>query len=47
MTYLYAAYAATWIIHVVYLGSLVTRYIRLRQEMSEPSNTRIPADRRS
>ena len=40
MTYLYAAYAATWIIHVVYLGSLVTRYIRLRQEMSEPTHSK-------
>jgi len=40
MTYLYAAYAATWIIHVVYLGSLVTRYIRLRQEMSEAAHSK-------
>jgi CcmD family protein len=47
MSYLYAAYAATWIIHVVYLGSLVTRYIRLRQEMSEPANPKVAASRRS
>jgi CcmD family protein len=47
MTYLYAAYAATWIIHVVYLGSLVMRYKRLREEMSEPTNAKAVAGRRS
>ncbi len=26
MNFLYAAYAATWIIHIVYLGTLVRRY---------------------
>jgi CcmD family protein len=46
MTYLYAAYAATWIIHVAYLGSLVMRYMRLRQEMSESSNAKAAAGRR-
>jgi len=35
MTYLYAAYAATWIIHIAYLGSLVRRYSRLRTEIEE------------
>jgi CcmD family protein len=35
MTYLYAAYAATWIIHVSYLGILVRRYARLRREIEE------------
>ena len=35
MTYLYAAYAATWIIHVSYLSILVRRYTRLRREIDE------------
>jgi CcmD family protein len=33
--YLYAAYFATWLIHAVYLGSLVRRYSRLRQQMKD------------
>ena len=33
--YLYAAYAATWIIHVIYLTTLVRRYSRLRQQLRE------------
>ena len=33
--YLYAAYIATWLIHAVYIGTLVRRYARLRQEMKE------------
>ncbi|PYX75582.1 MAG: hypothetical protein DMG72_06980 [Acidobacteria bacterium] len=35
MNFLYAAYAATWIIHILYLGSLVRRYSRLRNEIEE------------
>jgi len=35
MTYLYAAYVATWVIHIAYLGSLVRRYTRLRKEIEE------------
>jgi hypothetical protein len=35
MTYLYAAYAATWIIHITYLGILARRYSRLRKEIQE------------
>jgi len=35
MTYLYAAYAATWIIHIVYLSTLVRRYSRLKKEIEE------------
>lgn len=35
MTYLYAAYAATWLIHIVYLGSVITRYQKLQREMEE------------
>jgi CcmD family protein len=34
MNFLYAAYAATWIIHIVYLGTLVRRYQRLRKEIA-------------
>jgi CcmD family protein len=33
--FLYAAYIATWVIHAVYLGSLVRRYGRLRRQMKE------------
>ncbi len=35
MTYLYAAYALTWIIHIAYLGTLVRRYSRLKKEIEE------------
>ena len=35
MIYLYAAYAATWIIHITYLGILARRYSRLRKEIQE------------
>jgi hypothetical protein len=33
MTFLYVAYAATWIIHITYLGTLVQRYKRLQREI--------------
>ena len=33
--YLYAAYIATWVIHCVYLGSLVSQYRRLRQRITD------------
>jgi len=33
--FLYAAYIATWLIHALYLGSLVRRYSRLRQRMRD------------
>jgi CcmD family protein len=33
--YLFAAYAATWIIHIVYLGTMVSRYSRLRREIED------------
>ena len=33
--YLIAAYIATWLIHVFYLGTLVRRFSRLRREMKE------------
>jgi CcmD family protein len=35
MTYLYAAYAATWIIHISYLVVLARRYTRVRKEMDD------------
>ena len=33
--FLYAAYVATWLIHALYIGSLLSRYRRLRQRMKE------------
>jgi CcmD family protein len=33
--FLIAAYVATWVIHGVYLGSLVRRFSRLRRELKE------------
>jgi len=33
--FLYAAYIATWLIHSLYIGSLVRRYSRLRQQMKD------------
>ena len=35
MNYLYAAYVATWAIHIAYLGTLLRRYTRLRNEIAE------------
>ena len=35
MTYLYAAYIATWVIHIGYLTTLYRRYVRLRNEIEE------------
>jgi len=35
MKFLYAAYAATWIIHIVYLSILARKYSRLRKEIDE------------
>ncbi|PYX92776.1 MAG: hypothetical protein DMG71_17155 [Acidobacteria bacterium] len=35
MSYLYAAFAATWIIHIAYLATLVQRYTQLRKEIEE------------
>lgn len=33
--FLYAAYIATWVIHGLYIGSLVRRYDALRQRMKD------------
>ena len=35
--YLYAAYTATWLIHALYIGSLLSRYAKLRQERKDLS----------
>jgi CcmD family protein len=35
MNFLYAAYGATWAIHIVYLITVVRRYSRLKQEVEE------------
>jgi hypothetical protein len=35
MIYFYAAYAATWIIHITYLSIVLRRYSRLRKELEE------------
>jgi CcmD family protein len=35
MNYLYAAYTATWVIHIAYLATLVRRYSKLRREIAE------------
>ena len=35
MSYLYAAYIATWTIHIAYLATLLRRYTRLRNEIAE------------
>jgi CcmD family protein len=33
--FLYAAYIATWVIHGVYIGSVVRRYRSLRRQMKD------------
>ncbi len=33
--YLFAAYAAAWIIHIGYLSTIVARYARLKREIQE------------
>jgi hypothetical protein len=33
--FLYAAYIATWLIHAFYLGTLVSRFRRLRGQLKE------------
>jgi hypothetical protein len=35
MNFLYLAYTVTWVIHIVYLGILVRRYLRLRKDVDE------------
>jgi len=33
--YLFAAYAATWIIHIAYLSTIMRRYARLKREVDD------------
>ena len=33
--YLFAAYAAAWIIHIAYLATMVNRYAKLKREIEE------------
>ena len=33
--YLFAAYAAAWVIHIAYLSTIVSRYSRLKREIDE------------
>jgi CcmD family protein len=35
LRFLYAAYVATWLIHSVYLASMVRRFRRLHRQMKE------------
>jgi len=35
MTFLYAAYTATWAIHIAYLITVVRRYSRVKREASQ------------
>jgi CcmD family protein len=38
--YLFAAYAVTWIIHITYLATIVSRYARLKREMGSLRKSR-------
>ena len=38
--FLFGAYIATWLIHAFYLGTLVRRFSRLRQQMKELGKSR-------
>ena len=33
--YLFAAYVVTWVIHIVYISTIVTRYARLKREIED------------
>jgi CcmD family protein len=33
--YLFAAYAVTWLIHIAFLSTIVSRYSRLKREIEE------------
>ncbi len=37
LKFLFAAYIATWVIHIFYLGTLVRRFKHLRQQMKDLS----------
>lgn len=33
--FLFAAYTATWVIHVFYIGTIARRFSKLRQQLKE------------
>lgn len=33
--FLFAAYVATWVIHLFYIGTIIRRFGRLRQQLRE------------
>lgn len=35
LKFMIAAYVATWVIHTFYIGTLVTRFSKLRRELKE------------
>ena len=35
LKFLFAAYIATWTIHLFYIGTLIRRFSRLRREMKD------------
>ena len=35
LKFLFAAYISTWVIHAIYLGSLVRRFSKLREQLKE------------
>jgi len=35
LKFLYAAYIATWTIHLFYIGTLVRRFSRLRRDLAD------------
>ena len=35
LKFLFAAYIATWVIHAFYLGTLLRRFSRLREQLRE------------
>ena len=39
LKFLFAAYIATWLIHGIYLATLVRRFSRLRRELKDVGNT--------
>lgn len=40
MKFLFAAYAATWLIHTCYMGTLVRRFTHLRNQIKEIAERR-------
>ncbi|HTR25625.1 MAG TPA: CcmD family protein [Terriglobales bacterium] len=38
--YLFSAYAVTWVIHIVYLTTIVRRYSRLKREVDDLNRKR-------